>query len=297
MAFVAVALGAGSLLSGILGSNAASSAASDQANAAQHAADIGYNEFQTITQQQQPFMQSGYGALNSLDYLLGIQSQGQPQGSYGTPYGSVVGQGGAQGTQGQNPASLLDPLQAMRYGVNQTGGGGTTPMTQQPGYMPGPNQQGQGQQPQQQSNPAGGYGSLVQPFTADTFHQYSPAYQFQLQQGQQGVLSGDASSRGALSGSAYKDLMDYNQNLANTSFNNAFNQYQTQQNNTYNRLFQLANLGQNAAANTGQQGTALTGQIGQALTNIGTAQAGGAVGSGPGGMPSQGGDTWSEIHV
>jgi len=64
---------------------------------------------------------------------------------------------------------------------------------------------------------------------AENFKQLSPAYQFQMQQGQQGVLNGDASGQGALSGAAMKDLIGYNQNMANTSLNNAFNQYQTQQ--------------------------------------------------------------------
>jgi len=124
-----------------------------------------------------------------------------------------------------------------------------------------------------------GFGSLISPFTADTFHQYSPAYQFQMQQGLQGTLNGEAASNGALSGAAQKDLMSYNQNLANTSFNNAFNQYQTQQGNIYARLAGIANLGQNAASNTGQQGTALAGQAAQSATNIGTAQAAGTIGS------------------
>jgi hypothetical protein len=125
----------------------------------------------------------------------------------------------------------------------------------------------------------GGYGSLLSPFTTQNFQQLSPAYNFQLQQGQQGVLNQDASSTGALSGSAYKDLMNYNQNLANTSFNNAFNQYQTQQGNIYQRLAGISQLGQSAAANTGQQGTALAGQAAQSATNVGTALAGGTVGA------------------
>lgn len=129
------------------------------------------------------------------------------------------------------------------------------------------------------SSTAGGYGSLLQPFTAQYMQQYSPAYQFQLQQGQQGVLNSDATGQGALSGAALKDLTAYNQNYANTAYNNAFNQYQTQLGNTYSRLSSVAQLGQNAAANTGQQGTALAGSAAQSATNIGTAQAGGTVGA------------------
>lgn len=170
-------------------------------------------------------MQTGYGSLGQLNYLLGI---GQPgtQASVGSPFGGV-----------------------------------------------------QGTAPTASGSPAGAYGSLLSPFTADTFKQYSPAYQFQLQQGQQGVLNGDTASQGALSGAALKDLISYNQGMAGTAFNNAFNQYQTQQGNIYSRLSNLANLGQNAASNTGQQGTALAGQAAQSAQNIGTAQAAGTVGA------------------
>jgi hypothetical protein len=129
------------------------------------------------------------------------------------------------------------------------------------------------------SSTGGGYGSLISPFTAQNFQQMSPAYQFQLQQGQQGVLNTDSSSQGALSGAALKDLTSYNQNMANTSFNNAFNQYQTQQSNIYSRLAGIANLGQSAASQQAQSGTALAGQAAQSATNVGTALAGGTVGA------------------
>lgn len=124
-----------------------------------------------------------------------------------------------------------------------------------------------------------GYGSLLKPFTTADWKRLSPAYNFQRQQGMQGVLNGDASSVGALSGAAQKDLIGFNQNLANTSFNNAFNMYQQQQGNIYDRLAGLMQTGQNAAVNTGAQGTNLAGQMAQSATNIGTALGAGQVGA------------------
>jgi hypothetical protein len=100
-----------------------------------------------------------------------------------------------------------------------------------------------------------------------------------LQQGQQGVLNQDASAQGSLSGASLKDLIGFNQNYANTAYNNAFNQYQTQQGNIYQRLAGVSQLGQAAAANTGQQGTALAGQAAQSATNVGSALAGGTIGA------------------
>jgi hypothetical protein len=129
------------------------------------------------------------------------------------------------------------------------------------------------------SGGAGGFGSLNQQFNADTFKSLSPAYQFQLQQGAQGTLNNDASGQGALSGSALKDLQSYNQNFANTSFNNAFNQYQTQQNNVFSRLSNLATLGSSAGSNSTTGAGQFGGEIGSTLGSIGASQAAGTVGS------------------
>src|ERR1700747_234345 len=226
MSWVSVAVGGASLLGGLIGSSASQQAAQEQAQAAINAQNISEREFNTITGQEQPFTQAGYGSLGQLNYLLGI----------GTP------------------------------GTGATGGNGTIGTVQ-------------GTTPTASSSTAGGYGSLLSPFNISDWQQMSPAYNFQKEQGQQGVLNADAAGQGSLSGAALKDLTNYNQGLANTSFNNAFNQYQTQQGNIFSRLSGIAQLGQAAAANTGQQGTALAGQAGQAAQNVGTALAGGTIGS------------------
>lgn len=126
----------------------------------------------------------------------------------------------------------------------------------------------------------GGAGSLLSPFTASMMQQYSPAYQFQLQQGRQGVLNGSASGQGSLSGAALQGLTDYNQSSANTAFASANNIYQQQQSNIYQRLAGVANQGQAAASGTATQGTALAGQAAQSAQNIGNAASNGAAGVG-----------------
>lgn len=224
MSWVAVAVGGASLLSGVIGAGASESAASQQAAAAENAQNISEREFNTITGQESPFIESGYGSLGQINYLLG---NGQP---------------GTAATPGVGGGSL-----------------GTAPTAS--------------------SSAAGGYGSLLDPFNTSDWQSLSPAYNFQKQQGSQGVLNSDAAGAGALSGSAQKDLINYNQGLANTSFNSAFNQYTTQQNNIFSRLSNIANLGQSAATNTAQTGTALAGQAAQSATNIGTANAAGTIGA------------------
>lgn len=227
MTWVAVGVGGVALVGGIVESNASKNAANTQAGAAENAQGISQKEFQTITQQEQPFMQGGYGAENELNYLLGNR--------------------GAFGQMGDNKNGTPTFGQA-EFNQDQNALGNNA------------------------------FGSLLKPFNAQDWKQLSPAYNFQRQQGMQGTLNSDASGMGAMSGAAQKDLMGFNQGLANTSFNNAFNMYQTQQGNIYDRLSGIAQLGQNAASNTGQQGTALAGQAAQSATNIGTAQAAGQIG-------------------
>jgi hypothetical protein len=83
-----------------------------------------------------------------------------------------------------------------------------------------------------------------------------------------------------MSGAAMKSLIGYNQQMANTAYNNAFNQYQTQNQNIYNRLAGLAQLGQNAASNTGMAGAGMSSGIANTITGAGNAQAAGIMGTG-----------------
>ena len=257
MSFITAGIiaGGGALLGGIIQGQAAQSGASQQAQAAQNAQNISLGEFNTITAQQAPYMQSGYGALSALDWGLGITPQTYGQGTLGpianNPYNSNTVTSGPNGQFPYNPAA---PLGSVNAGGGRTSVGGS-------------------------GVPGMGFGSLTTPFTTQNWQQLSPMYNFNVQQGRQGVLSADASGQGALSGAAAKDLINYNQSAANQSFGQAFNQYQTQQGNIFSRLSGIAQLGQNAAANTGQQGTALANQASQSATNIGSALGGGTVGA------------------
>jgi hypothetical protein len=127
---------------------------------------------------------------------------------------------------------------------------------------------------------SGTYGSLNAPFTTADWKSLSPAYNFQLQQGAQGTLNNSASTQGALSGAALSGLQANNQGMANSSFNNAFNMYQTQNSNVYSRLAGIANMGEAAASNQATGGSNYAQGIGQSITNTGTAIGGGIAGAG-----------------
>jgi len=127
---------------------------------------------------------------------------------------------------------------------------------------------------------ASGYGSLTQPFNPSMSQLESyPGYQFALKTGGQAVRNADTPAVGALSGPALKDLMGFNQGLATQTYQNYFNNTQTQQQNIFSRLSNIANLGQNAASNVGQQGANLGTGIAQAQAAAGGSQAAGTVGA------------------
>lgn len=124
------------------------------------------------------------------------------------------------------------------------------------------------------------YGSLMKPFGAAEFQKYQdPGYQFQLQQGQNALQNSQAANSGVLSGGALKDLIGYNQGMANNAYQNAFGRYMTQNDATYNRLSSLLGVGENAAAGVGNIGAQTAANIGNTVTSGANAQAAGQIGA------------------
>lgn len=184
MTWVAVAIAGGAIIGGISSSNAANT----QAGAARNATDAQLQMFNRVQQNLQPYQQSGVGALNSLDYLLGIGG-----GGYGGGYGGGVQNGPqtptgyAQPAPGPGPAGTAPivngggPGWAAGVGGRLTNGPGvstqpmaTSPATNNPlSAFAGPNGQPIGSmgpqaspgaaqsmqtQPQQTAGPAQGGG-------------------------------------------------------------------------------------------------------------------------------------------
>ncbi|MBN3848521.1 hypothetical protein G3N58_17050 [Paraburkholderia sp. Ac-20342] len=129
---------------------------------------------------------------------------------------------------------------------------------------------------------------LQQQFTAPTLAQVrqTPGYQFQLDQGEQAINNSAAARGGLLSGATLKDLLSYSQGLADTTyqqdFNNALSTFNTNYNsaaNNANRLSGLTTMGQNAATNVGNQGLQTAANAGQLTTSAANASAAGTVAS------------------
>ncbi len=103
--------------------------------------------------------------------------------------------------------------------------------------------------------------------------QNTPGYQFNLSQGLRGVQNSAAARGLGASGAALKGAATFATGLADSTYQNQFNNANTNQTNAYNRLMGLVTSGQNAAAQTGSAGVSAANGISQAYTNAGNAQA------------------------
>lgn len=122
--------------------------------------------------------------------------------------------------------------------------------------------------------------SLTAPITMDTATlRNTPGYQFNLQQGLKSVQNSAAARGLGISGAALKGAASYATGLADSTYQNQFNNANTNQTNAYNRLMGVAQLGENAAAQTGAYGTQTATNIGNNTIQGGNAQAAGYLGA------------------
>jgi hypothetical protein len=106
-------------------------------------------------------------------------------------------------------------------------------------------------------------------------YQADPGYAFRMAEGMKALERSAAARGGALSGGALKGIERYGQGLASEEYGRAFERYNTNQANVFNRLASLAGVGQTANAATGQAGSnyanAVTGISQNDATNQGNA--------------------------
>jgi len=122
----------------------------------------------------------------------------------------------------------------------------------------------------------------------------TPGYQWNLAQGLKATQSAAAARGLGVSGSSLKGAATYATGLADSTYQNQFNNaqsrfsdylslntgQQTNLSNQFSRLNSLASLGENAAAQTGAQGTTAANNYGNYTSQAGTATAAGTTGVG-----------------
>jgi hypothetical protein len=123
---------------------------------------------------------------------------------------------------------------------------------------------------------------LTSPITMDeSTLRNTPGYQFNLTQGLKAAQNSAAARGLGTSGAALKGASTFATGLADSTYQNQFNNAVTNQTNAYNRLKGLVDTGENAAAQTGSAGTAAANTAAGAQIGAGNAQAAGynAIGS------------------
>jgi hypothetical protein len=110
-------------------------------------------------------------------------------------------------------------------------------------------------------------GALGQPAPTDlSAIAQMPGYQFSLQQGLLSTQNAAAARGLGVSGAALMGAANYATGLAQSNYQNYFNDYWANQNNRYNMLSQLTGLGANAAVGAGSN-------VANTAANVGSAQA------------------------
>ena len=102
-------------------------------------------------------------------------------------------------------------------------------------------------------NGSGNYGDLMHSFNNEDFVK-DPGYQFRMDEGAKGVEHSAAARGGLLSGAAAKEMERYSQGFASNEFGNAYNRYNQDQSNRFNRLSDISGRGQQSAQFNAQMG-------------------------------------------
>lgn len=217
-----------------------------------------------------------------IDPLVGaatgfLASGGNPLGALagGAIGGSLAGATAAQGAANTQSAAANNAT-ATQYGMFNTIQGNMSPYMTQGAQSLG--QLGGYMNANQNGGPGGQPGLLHQFGAADLTANLSPNYQFQLGQGMGMLQNQNAAAGGAGGGNAFTGEQSYAQNTAQNAYQQAYSNYQTNQQNVYNRLGNLAQLGQASGTNTALGGSAFAGGMSNTIVGSANAQAAGQVG-------------------
>lgn len=290
-----IAATGGSVASGVLGSRAAGKAAKSQSEAAAYAAELQKQaadealafqkeQWQTTQQNYAPWLEAGKTGLDALLHGMGLGSLETTTTAAEDPY---AGQRSQYQESVTGIKSQIDALQQQLQSGALTGVSAILAANQ----LNALNTELQSATKQLESLPAApaadgtasitsgdsgkdypvGYGDLMKDFSKEDF-ETDPGYQFRLDEGIKAIERSAAAKGGALSGGAVKSALQYNQGFASNEYSNAFNRYNTQQANKYNRLAGLSGVGQSAAQQTAATGQAYANNAGNILTGSAQAQ-------------------------
>jgi hypothetical protein len=245
--------------SAVVGAVASSKAAKSQSKAAGKAADVSQEQYYQTREDQMPFLEAGYGALNRLNTLLGIAPEAKPfipefdEAEYlrkNPDVAAAVARGAlSSGLEHYN-----------KHGIKEHR---AMPMTKAP--VVGATSQ------------AADFGKYARDFGMQDF-QIDPGYAFRMSEGLKSLDRQAAARGGLISGGALKAAQRYGQDLGSQEYQNAFNRYQVNRSNQLTPLQSMAGMGQTTATQLGNAGQNYATNAGNAYGAAGQAQASGYMG-------------------
>lgn len=246
----------GGVATGILGNMAANTQANAATTASQQAQDTLLKIYNQQRSDAAPYTLAGYGAVNRLSDLLGLNPQRYAPGGTTTASplpNNVPLTSGRATTASRNLNRNYSSDGFDSYGALQPMGnvGGIDPMAEFGNF----DNSGQ----VSSTATMGGslpsdFGSLNHDFSLADFSA-DPGYAFRQSEGQK-ALERSAAARGSvLGGGTLKALSRYGQDFASNEYTNAFNRYQVNRTNKINPLLSLSNMGQVSAGQVSQAGS------------------------------------------
>lgn len=235
----------------VVGAVASSKAAKAQSKAANKAADVSQEQYYQTREDQMPFLEAGYGALNRLNEYLGIAQPFIPkfdEAEYLRQNPDVA----AAVARGALSSGLEHYNQ---YGIKERR---AMPMTKAPVV-------------------GADFGKYARDFGMQDF-QIDPGYAFRVSEGLKSLDRQAAARGGLISGGALKAAQRYGQDLGSQEYQNAFNRYQVNRANQLTPLQSMAGMGQTTATQLGNAGQNYATNAGNAYGAAGQAQASGYMG-------------------
>lgn len=272
---------AASVIGGMMASDAAGSAANKQAGAAGAATAAQERMFNKQVELQAPFRQGGLAANNRLMYLLGLG--GIDPGIQGTTnydtlrqqllprFTTTTQENGVVPFMTEEGMMALRPGATSRQSINESALDAEIRRLQQENQA-----KIDAATASAKTDPE--FGSLMRRFGMADF-EADPGYAFRQSEGMKGVENSAAARGGLLSGAALKAIQKYGQDLASQEYGNAYQRFNADQTNKYNRLAGIVNTGQGATNQVSNAASQFGQQQGSNIMAAGNAQAAGIVGS------------------
>jgi hypothetical protein len=250
----------GSIIGGMMGSNAAGDAAKAMQESQAFNAQAALNNRVETEARMAPYLGIGNAANKRLAALLGLG---------GTPGGTgMLNEGDAV----NNPV-----YKRYMQGAGVSAWDQVDPESRRKAYAE-----------VQQTNALAGndsnaadYGSLTKPFSANDLNAdpvYQSGLQFGLDEGRRGLNERAIANGGYDSGATLKALTRFGNDYGSTKADQSFNRFQQQNSNVYNRLTGQQGVGLNAAGAVTGAGNLATGQMMDASSQGANAAAAGRVG-------------------